>query len=570
MVDTEYTPRPGERVVPITLVARELRTGQEIRVWQDELQRMPKAPYGCGADTLVVSYSAPAEMGVHVALGWPMPRYLLDLFAEFRVLRNGYVGQRFRLLDALHYFGLPTIAEKEEMRALAIRGGPYTDEDRLALMDYCAADAEALEQLLLKMAPSIDWPRAILRGRYGKAVACIEDAGIPIDVDTYKQLVEHFEEIRRALIRDLDQYELFDEDGHFKLERFERWLIAQDIPWPRLPTGALAMGHDIFSDMAKAYPRVGPIKTLRNTLAELGRRSLPVGPDGCVRCSVLPFAARSGRNIPKGREFIFSSSTWWRSLIRPEPGMGIAYLDWSQQEYAIAGYLSQDANMIASYESGDPYIKFAVLAGAAPSGATKKTHGEIRENYKACALATLYGQQEKGLAVRIQRPIETARDLLRRHKSVYQRFWAWADATATFAALRGQISTVFGFVRHADPADPRGFNDRSFRNHPVQGGGGEMLRIAACLATERGVRVIALIHDAMLIEAPIAQLEADVARAQQAMSDASAAVLGGPRIRTEVTVVRHPDRYISDKPGAEDMWKTVMGILAKAAGGCNG
>jgi hypothetical protein len=34
-----------------------------------------------------------------------------------------------------------------------------------------------------------------------------------------------------------------------------------------------------------------------------------------------------------------------------------------------------------------------------------------------------------------------------------------------------------------------------------------MLRLACCLATERGVRVAAPIHDALLVEAPIEDLD---------------------------------------------------------------
>src|SRR5262245_46554619 len=35
---------------------------------------------------------------------------------------------------------------------------------------------------------------------------------------------------------------------------------------------------------------------------------------------------------------------------------GIAYVDWSQQEFGIAAALSGDAAMQAAYQSGDPYL----------------------------------------------------------------------------------------------------------------------------------------------------------------------------------------------------------------------
>ena len=54
--------------------------------------------------------------------------------------------------------------------------------------------------------------------------------------------------------------------------------------------------------------------------------------------------------------------------------------------------------MIKAYQSGDFYLGFAKMAGAAPPEATKATHGEIREMFKAPTLASSYGQGAKSLA----------------------------------------------------------------------------------------------------------------------------------------------------------------------------
>ncbi len=70
-----------------------------------------------------------------------------------------------------------------------MRGGPYTTEERRALLDYCALDAAALVKLLPAMAPKIDLPRALLRGRSMAALARMEWAGVPIDVSTLERSV---------------------------------------------------------------------------------------------------------------------------------------------------------------------------------------------------------------------------------------------------------------------------------------------------------------------------------------------------------------------------------------------
>ena len=97
----------------------------------------------------------------------------------------------------------------------------------------------------------------------------------------------------------------------------------------------------------------------------------------------------------------------------------------------------------------------------------------------------------------------------------------------------------------------------------MQANGAEMLRLATCLATERGIRVCAPVHDALLVEAPLDQLDAVVAETQSVMADASRVVLDGFQLATDAEVVRYPDRYMDER--GDVMWNTVMDLLPCAA-----
>ena len=88
-VDCEFSAPPGERPRPICLVALELETGQQIRLWKDQLERQALPPYPVDGNSLFVAYYASAEIGCHLALGWPIPTNVLDLYVEFRNLTNG-------------------------------------------------------------------------------------------------------------------------------------------------------------------------------------------------------------------------------------------------------------------------------------------------------------------------------------------------------------------------------------------------------------------------------------------------------------------------------------------------
>ena len=132
-----------------------------------------------------------------------------------------------------------------------------------------------------------------------------------------------------------------------------------------------------------------------------------------------PFASKTGRNQTSNAKFVFSPAKWVRFLIKPEAGMALAYVDYSQQEFGIAAALSGDKAMQAAYQSGDPYITFAKQSGAVPDDATPVTHSMERAQFKTCALGTLYGLGPEGMAQKINQPVEPGRQLLRHLQNCY-------------------------------------------------------------------------------------------------------------------------------------------------------
>src|SRR5687768_14388094 len=109
LVDTEYIPVPGEPVTPICLVALEMYSGRLLRLWRDQLGTAPPSPTDRGV--LFVCFTVGAELGFHLALGWPLPERVLDLRVEFRRLTNGrppLCGHG--LLGAMSSFGLGHMA----------------------------------------------------------------------------------------------------------------------------------------------------------------------------------------------------------------------------------------------------------------------------------------------------------------------------------------------------------------------------------------------------------------------------------------------------------------------------
>ena len=556
--DFEFAAGGGERPDAVCLVALELRSGRKIRLWRDEFGAAP--PYSTGPESLFISYYASAEVGCHLALGWPKPSRILDLFTEFRCHTNGLQTVAGNgLIGALAHHGLDAIAaaEKGAMRDLVLRGGPWTEQEKRDILDYCESDVIALAKLLPPMLRRLDLPRALLRGRYMAAVAAMEHNGVPIDVPLLNKLRDRWTGIQDQLIAAIDvDYGVYD-GRTFKADRFAAWLEKNNVPWARLESGKLDLSDDTFRQAARAHPAIAPLRELRSSLSELRLSDLAVGRDGRNRCLLSPFQARTGRNQPSNSKFIFGPSVWLRGLIKPPPGYGVAYIDWSQQEFGIAAALSGDPLMLDAYTSGDPYLAFAKQAGAVPEGATKQTHSAQREQFKACVLAVQYGMGADALAQRIGKPPIAARELLRLHRETYRMFWRWSDAAVDRAMLLNSIHAAFGWRAHTGPS----INPRFLRNFPMQANGSEMLRLACIHGTERGIEIVAPVHDAVLIAAPLDRLDDDVAATQDAMRKASSLVLDGFELGSDAKLVRYPDRY-ADGRGRE-MWRRVMQLIGE-------
>lgn len=563
LVDFEFRQKDGMEGNPIEvicMVALNLRTRKYTRLWADELQLLKEHPFGGNQNQVLVAYFASAEMNCYKSLGWSWPANILDLYPEFRSLTNGQPPIHGNsLLGALKLFGIEICehAHKDLMRSLALRGEPYTEEEKLVLLDYCQSDVDSLEHLLHAMKDSIDLPRALLRGRFAMSLATMESNGIPIDLKTYASLCENWEKIKSELINAIDQYYGVYDKGSFKEKLFEAYLAKSGIPWDRHPSGRLKLDEETFKFRSKLYPQLAPLRRLRDSLSKLRLNALQVGSDGRNRCLLSPFSSSTGRNQPSTNKFVFGLSKWARGLIQPLPGRALAYIDWSQQEFGVAAALSQDINMMAAYKSGDPYLAFAIQAGAVPSDATKKSHPQEREQYKLCVLATQYGMGADSLAQSLKEPVIRARQLLQANRRIFKQFWEWSDNAYNHAISSNRIQTVFGWRQIVKPD----LNPRSIRNFPMQANSAEMLRIACILMEEKGLFMCAPIHDAILIEADEDEIVRAAEIARQCMAQASIIVLDGFELSSETEVIRYPDRFL----GEADLkfWNQVISINEK-------
>ncbi len=560
LIDFEFQELPGELPSPICAVGKNILTG-EVRCWTNHKPHSPPV-YTTGPRDLVVAYAAEAEGKCIRALNWPLPTNCLDLYAVFRCYQNTFgENSPSSLLCALDTFTLPGLGvlQKEQMRKLAIRGGPFSQEEMSALCRYCQTDVEALEQLLPKLCHVVDLRHALLMGRYSmNAVSAMQRAGIPM-APALCQIVDSKDAIRTQLISQVDKQFGVYSGTTFSHSKFRSFLDEHKISWPRTKTGMLCVDEQTFKERALVHPFLAPLAELRKTVTLFQSISPSIGSDGRNRTAIRPFASSTGRNQPSTSACVYAWPKWFRHLIRPREGRAVINLDFEQQEFLIAAALSGDRNMLDAYYSGDPYLGTAIRSGRVPSTATKSSHPRERALHKTASLAIQYQCTAHGLG-HLVGGYSQARQLIEEHQAVYASYHRWSQDQIDRVMLGSSLTTPFGWTirkRHSTPATA--IRSRGIANWPVQAAGGDILRIAAIALVERGFCVIAPVHDALVLECD-ADIVDDVAEAAAGlMREASAVVLDGAVCRVEKKITLHtPNLMSSDAP---EMFKRVMNLL---------
>jgi DNA polymerase I len=542
---------PGNRPAPVCVCAKELRSGKEYRIWLDGAEpiKNPLPP-----DALYVAYSASAEWGCFLALGWKLPRYVVDLFFEFRCLTNGIrkeVGDS--LIDALTYYGTSACSTsyKQDMRDRVLAGPPYNDEEREAILDYCFGDVEQTIRLLEVMYSHLRLPSAIERGRFSCATARIEHYGIPIDLPLLRELQACWHDFREHLIDKVERehgYGVYRKLRHgfsFSYKKFELLLAQEGLQeaWEKTDSLRPRLDDEYLKQMSETYPRLQPFRELRKTLASLPSLDPPVGEDGRNRTSLMPFRAKTSRCQPKVREFVMGYPAWLRSLMLADPGHALINIDLSSAEFGIVAALSRDPAMMADYRAADPYIAFGTRMKYLPPDATRKTHPVERDRLKRACLGILYGMGSETLAGYLSVNRAEADRLIGMHRRAYPRYWEFVAVNLETAAFERKLWTVVDWRLNDAHMQKR----NSLVNFPAQATGAEILRLACCLATEEGLEVVAPFHDALLVQVTTDRIDHAIEHVRSCWRRASAALLGGFELRCETNrnkvTYEFPKRY---------------------------
>jgi DNA polymerase I len=580
--DFEYEAADGELPNVLCMVAyvldEHLRHVRTIRMWRGDFGSGP--PFDIGPDSLFVAYSAWAEMTCFLTLGWKFPVHIFDQHVAYLAASNILLPYepdetrarpRKRLPDACRAYAIEGWENiDKEVIAKDIGEGRWRDYGREAVFEYCEADVKASTSLLreqLRGRPRrhgflpADVDRVLHWSNYSsKAIAQIQACGMPIDMHLWNLVQENKAAVIRYLLQRFDpsygsESPIYSPEGDWSYAGIARWLASINVPWPRKDSGRLDLEGDAFRLMYH-IPGIEELHALRDSMGVIKKAKLPIGRDGRNRPSLFPFSTATGRNAH--RKSLYNAHAGMRSfIIFPEEVTGV-YLDWRTQEVGVAAALSEDQALIDAYNGGDVYHALAIMCGLTddPDPAHwKKNNVAARQQMKALQLGINYGMGVSSLARGLNRHPLVASYIIETHKRMFSRFWWWRDNAVELAMLERKMETVFGWPLYLSTSP----NKRTLYNFPMQGGGAEMLRLAAWRLCEAGIVPNMLIHDGILIEA---HDEEQIAQTKDIMRAAGRETCNGLEIGVdEDQRLVHGARYRDKRPVAKKMWATMMTAL---------
>jgi len=236
---------------------------------------------------------------------------------------------------------------------------------------------------------------------------------------------------------------------------------------------------------------------------------------GRVHSEFNQLAARSGRfsssnpnlqNIPRRAEY--------RRPFVAEDGYVIIDIDYSQQEYRLAGAISKEPAIINAYKIGkDMHTATASLVFKIPMENVTK---EQRNKAKGYNFGILYGANKYGLSYALGCSVDDADEVITAFYSGYPVLSKFKSAFEAQILDRGYSTTVLGRKRFFERKFAFSSENEKYKytrsltkqgfNHLIQGTGADILKQALCNIYYNNpfgdkLKIIGTVHDEILIEA---------------------------------------------------------------------
>ncbi|MBR2409766.1 MAG: DNA polymerase I [Lachnospiraceae bacterium] len=205
-----------------------------------------------------------------------------------------------------------------------------------------------------------------------------------------------------------------------------------------------------------------------------------------------------------------------RKAFVPAEGCVFVDADYSQIELRILAHLSGDEQLIRAYREAEDIHR--LTASQVFHTPYDEVTPQQRSNAKAVNFGIVYGISSFGLGQDLNISRKEAEEYINRYFETYPKIKQYLDSLVDEAKTKGYVTTLFGRRRPVPEIASSNFMQRSFgeriaMNSPVQGTAADIMKIAMIRVDARlkkdnsQAKIVLQVHDELLIETPLAEIE---------------------------------------------------------------
>ncbi|MGQ7386548.1 DNA polymerase I [Streptococcus suis] len=373
-------------------------------------------------------------------------------------------------------------------------------------------------------------------------LAKMEIAGIKVKVETLKAMQAENEVLIEQLTKEI--YELAGQEFNINSPKQLGTILFEDMGLPLEYTKKTKTGYSTAVDVLERLAPIAPVvsKILDYRQITKLQSTYVIGlqdailEDGKIHTRYVQDLTQTGRlsstdpnlqNIPVRLE---QGRLIRKAFVPSLENSVLLASDYSQIELRVLAHISQDQHLIEAFQQGADIHTSTAMRVFGIEKAEDVTAND-RRNAKAVNFGVVYGISDFGLSNNLGISRKEAKNYI---DTYFERFPGIKDYMETIvreARDKGYVETLYKRRRELPDINSRNFNVRNFAertaiNSPIQGSAADILKVAMInldrALTEAGLstRMLLQVHDEIVLEVPMAELETVKAMVKETMESA--------------------------------------------------
>ncbi|HEM4680731.1 TPA: DNA polymerase I [Streptococcus suis] len=373
-------------------------------------------------------------------------------------------------------------------------------------------------------------------------LAKMEIAGIKVAAETLKAMQSENEVLIDQLTKEI--YELAGQEFNINSPKQLGTILFEEMGLPLEYTKKTKTGYSTAVDVLERLAPIAPVvsKILEYRQITKLQSTYVVGlqdailEDGKIHTRYVQDLTQTGRlsstdpnlqNIPVRLE----QGRLIRKAFVPSLENSILLAsDYSQIELRVLAHISQDQHLIEAFQQGADIHTSTAMRVFGIEKAEDVTPND-RRNAKAVNFGVVYGISDFGLSNNLGITRKEAKAYIDTYFERFPGIKNYMETIVREARDKGYVETIYKRRRELPDINSRNFNVRNFAertaiNSPIQGSAADILKVAMInldkALTEAGLatRMLLQVHDEIVLEVPVAELETVKAMVKETMESA--------------------------------------------------